>query len=94
MRQRILIALAVLGVLVALVVGVGAGGDNGGDYRVRAIFDNAAFAIPGEDVMIAGASDMLCQITFSGFNALRLVDEEPCRFSGLSGDAQPLRALK
>jgi len=31
------------------------------------------------DVMIAGASDMLCQITFSGFNALRLVDEEPCR---------------
>jgi phospholipid/cholesterol/gamma-HCH transport system substrate-binding protein len=55
MRQRILIALAVLGVLVALVVGVGAGGDNGGDYRVRAIFDNAAFAIPGEDVMIAGA---------------------------------------
>ena len=31
------------------------------------------------DVMLAGASDMLCQITFSGFNALRLVDEEPCR---------------
>ena len=31
------------------------------------------------DVMLAGASDMLCQITFSGFNALRLVDDEPCR---------------
>jgi ABC-type transporter Mla subunit MlaD len=55
MRQRLLIAFAVLGVLVALVVGIGAGGDNGGDYKVRAIFDNAAFAIPGEDVMIAGA---------------------------------------
>ena len=41
--------------LIALVVGVGAGGDGGGDYKVRAIFDNAAFAIPGEDVMIAGA---------------------------------------
>lgn len=41
----------------------------------------AADAIRGgqADVMIAGASDMLCQITFSGFNALRLVDEEPCR---------------
>jgi ABC-type transporter Mla subunit MlaD len=48
-------ALGVLGVLIALVVGVGAGGDNGGDYKVRAIFENAAFAIPGEDVMIAGA---------------------------------------
>ncbi len=50
-----IIALAVLGMLVALVVGVGAGGDGGGEYRVRAIFDNAAFAIPGEDVVIAGA---------------------------------------
>jgi ABC-type transporter Mla subunit MlaD len=36
-------------------VGVGAGDDSGGDYKVRAIFDSAAFAIPGEDVMIAGA---------------------------------------
>ena len=41
--------------LVAVVVGAGAGDDGGGDYKVRAIFDNAAFAIPGEDVMIAGA---------------------------------------
>jgi phospholipid/cholesterol/gamma-HCH transport system substrate-binding protein len=41
-----------------LAVGVGAliaassGGDN--DYRVRAVFDNASFLIPGEDVKIAG----------------------------------------
>ena len=56
LRQRLLIALAAVGVLIALVVGVGAGGDgDGGDYKVRAIFDNAAFAIPGEDVMVAGA---------------------------------------
>ena len=27
----------------------------GGDYKVRAIFDSAAFAIPGQDVMVAGA---------------------------------------
>ena len=53
--QRVLLALAVLGVLIALVVAVGAGDDSSGDYRVRAIFDNAAFAIPGEDVMVAGA---------------------------------------
>jgi 3-oxoacyl-[acyl-carrier-protein] synthase II len=31
------------------------------------------------DLAIAGASDVLCRVTFSGFNALRLVDTEPCR---------------
>src|SRR3954447_9095122 len=30
------------------------GGDKGGAYRVRAVFDNASFVIPGEDVKIAG----------------------------------------
>ena len=34
----------------------GAGGDdNSGDYKVRAIFNNASFLIPGEDVKVAGA---------------------------------------
>jgi len=56
MRRPLLIALGAVGVIAALVVGVGAGGgDDGGDYKVRAIFNNAAFAIPGQDVMIAGA---------------------------------------
>ena len=31
------------------------------------------------DVALAGASDVLCRLTFSGFNALRLVDTDPCR---------------
>jgi len=31
------------------------------------------------DAAVAGASDVLCRLTFSGFNALRLVDPEPCR---------------
>jgi 3-oxoacyl-[acyl-carrier-protein] synthase II len=31
------------------------------------------------DVAIAGGADVLCRLTFSGFNALRLVDVEPCR---------------
>jgi 3-oxoacyl-[acyl-carrier-protein] synthase II len=31
------------------------------------------------DVALAGASDVLCRLTFSGFNSLRLVDKEPCR---------------
>jgi phospholipid/cholesterol/gamma-HCH transport system substrate-binding protein len=55
MRRRLLLVVAMVGVIIALVVGVGAGDDEGGDYKVRAIFNNTAFAIPGEDVMIAGA---------------------------------------
>jgi 3-oxoacyl-[acyl-carrier-protein] synthase II len=31
------------------------------------------------DVVLAGGSDALCRLTLSGFNALRLVDGEPCR---------------
>jgi 3-oxoacyl-[acyl-carrier-protein] synthase II len=31
------------------------------------------------DVALAGASEVLCRLTFSGFNALRLIDKEPCR---------------
>jgi ABC-type transporter Mla subunit MlaD len=54
--RRLAIALAAVALLVAVVVGVGAGNDDGGgDYKVRAIFNNAAFAIPGQDVMVAGA---------------------------------------
>jgi phospholipid/cholesterol/gamma-HCH transport system substrate-binding protein len=49
-------ALAIVAVLAVIVVGallVRSGTDDGG-YRVRAIFDNAGFVIPGEDVKIAG----------------------------------------
>ncbi len=31
------------------------------------------------DAALAGGADVLCRLTFSGFNALRLVDTEPCR---------------
>lgn len=31
------------------------------------------------DVAVAGGSDSLCQLTYAGFNALRSVDETPCR---------------
>lgn len=31
------------------------------------------------EVALAGGADSLCQITYSGFNALRAVDERPCR---------------
>ena len=31
------------------------------------------------DVALVGGSDALCRLTFSGFNALRAVDDRPCR---------------
>lgn len=40
--------------LIVLVLGTGASGDDGGDYKIRAIFDSASFLVPGEDVKISG----------------------------------------
>jgi ABC-type transporter Mla subunit MlaD len=54
-RQRLLIGGFVVAVVIAAVVAMGAGGSDGGDYKVRAIFNNASFLIPGEDVKVAGA---------------------------------------
>lgn len=53
--QRLVVGGLVVAVIVAAVVSIGAGGNNNGDYRVRAIFNNASFLIPGEDVKVAGA---------------------------------------
>jgi ABC-type transporter Mla subunit MlaD len=52
--MRYVAFVALLLVLAAGVVIVATGDDNGGDYKVRAIFDNAGFVIPGEDVKVAG----------------------------------------
>lgn len=40
---------------------------------LRAVRSGAA------ELAIAGGSDSLCQLTYAGFNALRAVDEAPCR---------------
>jgi ABC-type transporter Mla subunit MlaD len=53
MRWIPVIAL-LLAATLAVVLVVSADDDNGGDYKVRAIFDNAGFVIPGEDVKVAG----------------------------------------
>src|SRR5437588_6335563 len=47
------VALVVVAVAVAVLVNTSSGG--GDPYQVRAIFDDAAFAVAGEDVRIAGA---------------------------------------
>ncbi|MEA2353206.1 MAG: hypothetical protein QOG41_518 [Thermoleophilaceae bacterium] len=54
MRRIALTSALVVGLVVVLAVGLGASGDSSG-YRVRAIFDNAANIVKGEDVKVAGA---------------------------------------
>ena len=54
MKLRIALPAAIgAGLLIGALAASG-GGDDG--YRVRAIFDNASFVIPGEDVRVAGVT--------------------------------------
>ncbi len=56
MRRLLALALVIVAALAVLVLGTGAkrsGG--GGTYEVRAIFDDAGYLVPGEDVKVAGA---------------------------------------
>jgi virulence factor Mce-like protein len=56
MRVRLIAVATALAVaaVVLVVFGTGAGDDHKGDYKVRAIFNNAFTVIPGEDVKISG----------------------------------------
>jgi phospholipid/cholesterol/gamma-HCH transport system substrate-binding protein len=54
MRRAAAVLLLVAAAAAFAVVALGAGDDAGGDYKVRAIFENAGFVIPGEDVKVAG----------------------------------------
>jgi virulence factor Mce-like protein len=53
-RTATLVLVAVV-LPAVLVFGLGAGQDKGSGYEVRAVFDNAAYIVKGEDVKIAGA---------------------------------------
>jgi phospholipid/cholesterol/gamma-HCH transport system substrate-binding protein len=55
MRRLATGTLLVIALVGAAVFAVGAGNSDGGSYEVRAIFDDVASAVPGEDVKIAGA---------------------------------------
>jgi ABC-type transporter Mla subunit MlaD len=48
-----MVMLAV-GLPVVLALGIGAKSGGGSGYEVRAIFDNAAYAVPGEEIRVAG----------------------------------------
>src|SRR3954467_10038339 len=56
MRRLVGIVLLAIGIPVLLALGIGAKEDSGSGYEVRAIFDNAAYAVKGEEVRIAGVS--------------------------------------
>jgi phospholipid/cholesterol/gamma-HCH transport system substrate-binding protein len=49
---RLALGTVVVGLLLGALLGVGGGDDDA--YRVRAVFDNASFVIPGQDVKVAG----------------------------------------
>lgn len=53
MRRVLAIGLILAAAGALAVAAMGAGGSDG-TYKVRAIFDNAGFVIPGEDVKVAG----------------------------------------
>ena len=55
MIKRLILAAALVAAVVAVVLLVSGGGESGG-YRVRAIFDNGAFMVNGEQVRVAGAN--------------------------------------
>ncbi|HEX5781702.1 MAG TPA: MlaD family protein, partial [Solirubrobacteraceae bacterium] len=53
MRRVATVALLIAAAAAVVLVFAGAGDDNA-KYKVRAIFENAGFVIPGEDVKVAG----------------------------------------
>jgi virulence factor Mce-like protein len=55
MRRVATVLLIAFGLPLLIVFGTGAGDGGGSTYEVRAVFDNAAYIVEGEDVKIAGA---------------------------------------
>ncbi len=55
MRRLALIGLVLVVAAAAAAMASASGSGGGGTYQVRAIFDDASFAVPGEQVRVAGA---------------------------------------
>jgi phospholipid/cholesterol/gamma-HCH transport system substrate-binding protein len=56
MTRRLIIAAALVVAVVAVVLLVSGGGSSSDSYKVRAVFDNGAFMVTGEQVRVAGAN--------------------------------------
>src|SRR4051794_29305551 len=87
--RRAVLALALLAVaLGAAGCGVGRLGGSSGRYRVAAIFDNASFLIPGQDVRIAGANvGSVKAVTLTSDNHARIEMEVDPKFGPFRSDA-------
>ena len=89
MRRLVGITVVGLAVLGAVVFGVGASGGGSG-YEVRAIFDNVASAVPGEDVKVAGAKVGVIQSmdVTPDKRAAMVLRIDDARFTPFRGDAK------
>ncbi|MEX2195666.1 MAG: MlaD family protein [Thermoleophilaceae bacterium] len=79
MRRVTAILLVCVALPTGFVLGLGGSGEDDG-YRLRAIFDNAAAAVPGEDVKVAGARVGVIEsmeVTPGNKAAMVLLIEEP-----------------
>jgi phospholipid/cholesterol/gamma-HCH transport system substrate-binding protein len=56
MSRRAIISTLLLVAAVVVVVLLASGGDSSSGYRIRAVFDNGAFMVNGEQVRVAGAN--------------------------------------
>jgi phospholipid/cholesterol/gamma-HCH transport system substrate-binding protein len=56
MTRRLIIAAALVVAVVAVVLLVSGGGSDDSGYKVRAVFDNGAFMVNGEQVRVAGSN--------------------------------------
>ena len=56
MTRRVIIAAGLIVAVVAVVLLVSGGDSSSDGYRVRAVFDNGAFMVTGEQVRVAGAN--------------------------------------
>jgi ABC-type transporter Mla subunit MlaD len=56
MRRIAAMVMLAVALPVVFALGIGAKNDGGSGYQVRGIFDNAAYAVPGEDVRVAGVT--------------------------------------
>jgi virulence factor Mce-like protein len=85
--MRAALITGAIAALACTIIGCGAGGSNGG-YRVDAIFDNASFLIPGQDVRIAGANvGSVTDVTVTPDHRARISMQIDDRFAPFRSDA-------
>ena len=98
--MRAAVPVAVVLLLAALVALVVVTREDDDAYRVRAIFDNAGFVIPGEDVKVAGVkvgaiNDAECTVRPQSLIGERFVECDPTRTRGVGAEpAGPLRQIE